>query len=186
MKKCLNVIYVLCFLLFVSCGKSGEQKSKTDIQETTADKKSKPYNVFELLFNSLKEGKSVNKKLGGLFEITKVVTIIDPKSDENIYIAFLLDEKVTNQDLKGIKFQLDMFPFESDLELLREDTKQRGRNYDSWYFVPGIKSIDGSTFFYKLIDTPISDFKQVYIHAYDINTKEKIKESIVIRQLELN
>lgn len=184
--------FFLVFLVFcIGCRKTETQKKRenNEITNQAPDlntmKNSKPKNLFELMRQSLEEGKLVNKKLGSLIDIDKASIIVDPESEDNIYLVFLLKDELTEEDFSNFKIHLDMFPYDEELSLLREDTKERNRKYDSWYFKPKIKTANGETLLYKIIDTPISNFRQIYIHLYDINKKEKVEESIVVKDLHL-
>jgi len=188
MKK---IVFAVLITIIFSC-KNEEKKAQENIQDgvtqeddTKNIQDSKPKDLTKLLYESFEEGKEINKTLGGLYSMTKASVIIDPDSDDNIYISFLLGREIIEEEFKDYELQLNVFPYAEEVSLLREDTKKKDRDYDSWYFKPKIASVNGVSFLYKKLDTPISDFRQIYVHLYDVNTKKIIQESIVIKNLEL-
>jgi len=180
-----NTFCLLSFFIFINCGeKQKTEPKKEEVKKEIEEPKSK--DLIDFIVESHDNSKEVNTLLGGLFSLKKVSLFVDPNSDDNIYITFSSNSEITENDLSNYKLHLKIFPYEQDLSLLREDTKDKKKGYDSWYFKPKLESKDGVTFLYKKLDTPLSEFRQIYIQLYDETKKKIVPESVVVKDLLIN
>ena len=186
MKK---VVFIVLVAMFFNC--KNEEKKQQEIKQTDTDKITynqeadslEPRDITEIIFESFNEGQEVNALLGKQFAITKVSIIPDTEGQEVVYISFLLEDEITEINIENYELELSVFPYEADLDLLQDVAMQKERNYDTWNFKPKLVTINNRSFFYKIIGTTITEFRQIYVHLYDLTKKDFVQESVILKDV---
>ena len=112
----------------------------------------------------------INKSLGAEFSVSNML-IYKKEGDEGIYFAYQLDEEIEKEQIKGKRLVLRLFPIEGLENFLRDDTLEKGLNFDSWYIDTDLKETANGQFLFAYIPTEIVDYKTVETYIYDMNQK---------------
>lgn len=112
------------------------------------------------------DGEEVDTDIGGVFPTTEFFAHQVSNSD-GAYFILKLKNELSDEVLKNNRIVLKTFPYEDDLDLLREDSKSKNAKHDSWYIDPSLISNTKENYVYVYVKTEITEFNKVELRVYD-------------------
>ena len=166
----MRTIIILLLLVLVTIGCKENSKQTEDITstqektETIDDKDVKDISSF-LQLSEKPNSLIVNKNLGDVAEIRNMALFKDSTEVTHfVFELFNIDQEI---DQEKFRLNIRITPFQSDSNLLREDTKNQNLNYDSWFSDFKITASNQNNYAVFPIKTGISKFKKIELYLYD-------------------
>ena len=119
--------------------------------------------------------------LGGELKVDRLK--IFKNEDGSSYFAYKLDENYPKDFTQNKRLMINIHPIQSELHLLREDSKSKNVPYDSWYSDLEIKTIQDNEYVWAYIPSNYMELKLVQTYIYDSFQKRFIGLPVTINDL---
>lgn len=119
-----------------------------------------------LLYEELINTYPLQGVLGGEFEVESL-KIYRNEGAKSFYLAYKLSKNYPDELFENKRLMVNIYPTEGELDLLREDSKERQLEYDSWYSDLEIKSAKDYKYIWAFIPSDVLDLKLIKTYIYD-------------------
>lgn len=119
-----------------------------------------------LLYEELLNTYPMEGVLGGEFEVESL-KIYRNEGAKSFYLAYKLSKNYSIEAFENKRLMINIYPIEGELDLLREDSKEKQLEYDSWYSDIKIKSTKDYQYIWAFIPSDVLDLKLIKTYIYD-------------------